>query len=174
MSNQYFSNFPVIYYGDKIVKNIVLKTTILKDLLLDNSQFYKYQIKDGEKPTTVAYNYYGSVDLVWLVLLSNQITDPYFEWCLSNEELDAYVIKKYGSIESAQDLIVEYADIVSDARYSVDTFTYVFNNDDINGWLVPVYAYEKEKELNEQKRNIQLIDSVYASQIALELEKSLK
>lgn len=173
MSQKYFSNFPVIYYGDKIVKNIVLKTTILKDIFLDNSQFYTYQVKDGEKPTTIAYNYYGSVDYVWLVLLSNQITDPYFEWCLSNEELNAYIIKKYGSIETAQSTIIGYRDIGSDYIYSPTTYQYVLDGEPV-GLTETVYAYEHEVDLNEQKRNIKLIDSAYSAQIALELEKSLR
>lgn len=173
MSQKYFSNFPVIYYGDKIVKNIVLKTTILKDIFLDSSQFYTYQVKDGEKPTTVAYNYYGSVDYVWLVLLSNQITDPYFEWCLSNEELDSYIIKKYGSIETAQSTIIGYREVGSDYIYSPTTYQYVLDGEPV-GLTETIYAYEYEIELNEQKRNIKLIDSAYSAQIALELEKSLR
>lgn len=173
MSKKYFSNFPSVYYNGKIVKNILLKSAITQDLLLDDTQFYSYQIKDGEKPVTVAYNYYGSIDYVWLVLLSNQIVDPYFEWCLNNEEFDAFVANKYGSVTTAQSTIVGYRVVGTDYIYSPTTYQYVLDNEPI-GTMETVYAYEYELDLNEKKRNIQLIDKAYAEQISLDLEKSLR
>jgi hypothetical protein len=152
----------------------MLKTNIIKELFLGQSIFYTYEVKDGEKPSMVAYNYYGSVDYTWLVMISNQMIDPYFDWILSDEEFQQFIISKYNSILAAQTLVVEYADNVSDERYSLDTFNYVFEGDDLDGWLIPVYAYDKEFELNEQKRNIKLIDKRFTRQITLELEKSLR
>ena len=102
------------------------------------------------------------------------MVDPYFDWILSNEEFQQFIITKYGSVAAAQALVVEYADSVSDERYSLNTFNYVFEGDDLDGWLVPIYAYDKEFELNEQKRNIRLIDRTFSKQISLELERSLR
>lgn len=171
----YFSNFPYVNYNGKIVRNIILKSNILKDLLLDTSQFYNYQIKDGEKPVSVAFDYYGSVDYVWLVMLSNQILDPYFEWVLSTEELDQHIIKKYGSIEEAQATIVGYVSDVSadDSMITPETYQYVYGSVGASLYS-PVFAYEYEIDQNEKKRNIKLIDNFYTDQISLELEKSLK
>jgi hypothetical protein len=174
MAKQYFSNFPLVNYNGVSLRNIMLKTNIIKELFLGQSVFYTYEVKDGEKPSMVAYNYYGSVDYTWLVMISNQMIDPYFDWILSDEEFQQFIISKYGSIPAAQTLVVEYADNVSDERYSLDTFNYVFEGDDLDGWLIPVYAYDKEFELNEQKRNIKLIDKRFTRQITLELEKSLR
>jgi hypothetical protein len=173
MASQYFKNFPLVYYKNRKLRNIMLKTNIAKDIFLSDTTFYTYEVKDGEKPSIVAFNYYGSVDFTWLVLLSNQIIDPYFEWVMSNEEFDLYLAKKYGSIESAQGTIVEYRD-ATNKTVTLDTYNYfALVNPDINANMTPVYAYDKEFEVNEQKRNIQLIDAVYAEQIAIELEKSL-
>lgn len=174
MAKQYFNNFPLVEYNGVSLRNIMLKSDIIRELFLGQSLFYTYEVKDGEKPTTVAYNYYGSVDYVWLVMLSNQMIDPYFDWVMSDEELQAHIIKKYGSIAQAQQLVVEYQDSVSGERYSLDTFNYVYGGDDFNGWLIPVYAYDKEFEENEQKRQIRLIDKTFSRQISLELEKSLR
>jgi hypothetical protein len=174
MAKQYFSNFPLVEYNGVALRNIMLKTNIIKELFLGQSIFYTYEVKDGEKPSMVAYNYYGSVDYTWLVMISNQMIDPYFDWILSDEEFQQFIISKYNSILAAQTLVVEYADNVSDERYSLDTFNLVFEGDDLDGWLVPVYAYDKEFELNEQKRNIKLIDKRFTRQITLELEKSLR
>jgi hypothetical protein len=152
----------------------MLKSSFIGDLNLGDTAFYTYEVKDGERPTVVAFNYYGSIDYVWLVYLSNQITDPYFEWPLSSQELDSHIIKKYGSIEESQQTIVEYKNIYD--KYdttTLDTFEYYQQNNISTEFLTPVYAYDKEAELNEQRRNIQLVPSSFAEQLARELEKSL-
>ncbi len=173
MASQYFKNFPLVFYNDIKLRNIMLKTNIIKDVFLSDTSFYTYQVKDGEKPSTVSFNYYGSVDFTWLVLLSNQIVDPYFEWVMSNQEFDSYLAQKYGSISLAQSTIVEYVDITGNV-VTLDTYTYYsLLGTELISNMTPVYAYDKEFELNEQKRNIQLIDARFAEQIALELEKSL-
>ena len=174
MATKYFKNFPLIRYNDTLVRNIMLKSSFVGNLNLGDTAFYTYEVKDGERPTTVAFNYYKSIDYVWLVYLSNQITDPYFEWPLSSQELDAHVIKKYGSLQSAQQTIVEYKNIYDDYDITtLDTFYYYQQNNIAPEYLTPVYGYDKEVTLNERRRNIQLIPNSLAEQLAYELEKSL-
>lgn len=173
MATQYFKNFPLVFYNNVKLRNIMLKTNIIRDIFLTDTNFYTYEVRDGQKPTTVAFDYYGSVDYTWLVLMSNQIIDPYFDWILSNEEFDSYIIKKYGSIPLAQSTIVEYKDILGN-YVSLDTYNYyALISSSMVSNFTPVYAFDKEFELNEQKRNIQLIDRVYSTKITSELEQSL-
>lgn len=173
MATQYFKNFPLVFYNNVKLRNIMLKTNIIREIFLNNTNFYTYEVRDGQKPTTVAFDYYGSVDYTWLVLMSNQIIDPYFDWILSNEEFDSYIIKKYGSIPAAQSTIVEYKDVLGN-YVSLDTYNYyALISSSMVSNFTPVYAIDKEFELNEQKRNIQLIDRIYSTKIASELEQSL-
>ena len=174
MATKYFKNFPLIRYNDTLVRNIMLKSSFVGNLNLGDTAFYTYEVKDGERPTTVAFNYYNSIDYVWLVYLSNQITDPYFEWLLSSQDLDAHVIKKYGSLQSAQQTIIEYKNIYNNYDITtLDTFNYYQQNNITTEFLTPVYGYDKEVTLNERRRNIQLIPNSLAEQLAHELEKSL-
>lgn len=174
MASKYFKNFPLIRYNDKTLRNIMLKSSFIGGLNLGDTAFYTYEVKDGERPTVVAFNYYGSIDYVWLVFLSNQINDPYFDWPLSSEELNAHIIKKYGSIEESQQTILEYKNKYDEYDITnLDTYQYYAQNGIATEFLVPVYAYDKEIDINEKKRNIQLIPSSLAEQISYELEKSL-
>jgi hypothetical protein len=102
MASQYFKNFPIVNYNGISLRNIMLKSSFLSELFLSSQGFYDYLLEDGDRPTTVAYNYYGSIDYAWLVILANQIIDPYFEWPLSSEEFDNYIITKYGSIDASR------------------------------------------------------------------------
>ena len=124
--SKYFTYFPTIDYHGKLVRNITRRSRIKEDLLSDPFIYLPYTISDGEKPETVAQMYYGSVDDTWLVLLANNITDPYYDWPMSDEEFDQYFIDKYanfskrsgfdvirwGQNNSAKDNIVYYYKIV--------------------------------------------------------------
>jgi hypothetical protein len=178
MSSKYFKNFPLVEYKGTRLRNILLKTSFLKDIFLDDSNFYDYFIEDGERPTHVAFDYYGSVDYSWLVFFSNNIKDPYFDWYLSQQEFDSYIATKYGSVQEAQTEIVEYKLIFNgnDTSRTISIRTkeyYEAENASEEFSFQPVYAYDKEFETNESKRRIKLIDKKYSSRIANELEKAL-
>tara|TARA_R110002020_G_scaffold379488_6_gene590766 strand:- start:15854 stop:16171 length:318 start_codon:yes stop_codon:yes gene_type:complete len=51
--------------------------TFLKDL--DEKPFKLIKITSGEeaRPDVIAYNYYGSSEYYWLVMQTNNISDPY-------------------------------------------------------------------------------------------------
>jgi hypothetical protein len=153
----------------------MLKSNFIKELLLDSSIFSEYTIVDGERLTTVAFDFYGSVDYTWLVVLSNQIIDPYFEWPLSQQELELYIAKKYGSLQEARSTIVEYRLIGTEKIISIDTYNNIWSDIEFpEDFIEPIYAYDKEFNLNETKRFVRLIKPELAPTIQLELEKSLK
>ncbi len=62
MASKYFKNFPLITYNNTLVRNIMLKSSFIGNLNLGDTAFYTYEVKDGERPTTVAFNYYKSID----------------------------------------------------------------------------------------------------------------
>lgn len=176
MSSKYFSNFPRVNYGGVPMRNIMLKSDFIKELFQNSTVFYDYLLQEGDRPTTVAFNYYGSVDYAWLVILSNSIIDPYFEWPLTQEEFDSFIIKKYGSIQEAKSLILEYRlfqdNKVTSFSITPDTYNYAYDQNG-RGFFVPIYAYEKEFETNESRKRIKLVESTYAPTIALELKKKM-
>jgi len=96
--SRYFTNFPKINYQGKQVRNITNRSKVRDDLLSDPFIFLPYTVADGEQPETVAQLYYGSVDDTWLVLLANNMADPYYDWPMSDEEFDQYFIDKYSEL----------------------------------------------------------------------------
>jgi hypothetical protein len=96
--SRYFTNFPKINYQGKQVRNITNRSKVRDEILSDPFIFLPYTVADGEKPETVAQLYYGSVDDTWLVLLANNMTDPYYDWPMSDEEFDQYFIAKYSEL----------------------------------------------------------------------------
>lgn len=160
---RYFRYFPQIEYGQGVLTNIVARAKIRDVIRANINNFYTYTIQDGERPDTLAHKYYGSVDMTWLIFLANDILDPLYDWPLTYAELNSFVTAKYGSIEAAtqgvkyyfnlDELIIDldtYNDLPAENRY------YITN-------------YEYEVEMNERKRDISLLDDVYASSVLEDL-----
>lgn len=93
--SQYFSNFPTITYDNIRSKDITKRNSFIDEKLTDPYVFLPYTVKQGERPEDIALLYYGSVDYTWLILLANNIIDPYLEWHLSDDDFDQYIMSKY-------------------------------------------------------------------------------
>ena len=102
---QYFKKFPVINYNGSPAINLMSRVNMSK-LALDNLQsYYDYTIPDNTRPDNLSYDYYGDPDYVWLISLANQITDPYYDFPLTDTNLNQFIIQKYGSVSFAQSYI---------------------------------------------------------------------
>ena len=177
--SEFFANYPRIAYdisGNNstvpdftVAVNLMIRNK-LKDAAVDDvTVFYPYVVPEGMRPDVLAYQYYGSTIYTWTIYLVNNIVDPYYEWPLSYKDLRAYIIQKYGSIEIAQSQIHHYEyiararaeqtkldDAVPEYTLEIDYQTYTGTEDDERKI---VYAYGYEQDLNESKREIQLIDA---------------
>lgn len=101
----YFSFFPKLLYSTslgvknfKAATNIVAKANFLGDVANNTSVYYKYSVKDGERPEDIANKMYGSPTKHWIILLSNNVTDPQYDWVLSMKQFEEYINKKYSSV----------------------------------------------------------------------------
>jgi hypothetical protein len=169
---QYFANHPVITYRGLNIRNLMLNAQVVKGVLRKTSVVYPYTLEEGDTPTMIAYDYYGSVDYVWLVLMSNNMIDPYTDWYKSQIDFDAYIDKKYGSYPYAMSTTHHYKH--SDPEYPMITpTTYQYMTAEEQGQCTPVSIYDYEQQRNEERRIINLIDSAHAPRIALELERLL-
>lgn len=99
----FFSKFPLTQYvfnGTKSSTSVAVNLlTCAKfiDLMPERSNkcYVDYLVQDGEKPEHIADRVYGESQYHWLVLMANEIYNPYFDWPLSSWELDAYIEDKY-------------------------------------------------------------------------------
>ena len=100
----YFSKFPLVDYiyknNDGVFKR-KLATNILKRVGFnplskkDKDHFVTYYIKDRETPEIIADKLYGNPEFHWLVLLYNNIVNPYKDWPMDSFALEKYIDNKY-------------------------------------------------------------------------------
>ena len=100
----YFNFFPTTSYANNIVTNVIAKVKFDQSVQENLAIFYPYTIIQGERADQIAARVYDDPTLDWIIYLSNDITDPYYDWPLSQEQFNQYIIAKYGSISKAEDI----------------------------------------------------------------------
>lgn len=179
----FFTPYPTISYripGTKKsvpVTDITRRFSVANFILSKNVTFDEYYVQDGERPDMVAGDYYDDMTLDWLVLLTNEIQDPYYEWPLSYSQLNAYIRQKYGSVEYAlrtnhhyekivqkNQTVIDYGQqrILDEKVLTVDHTTYLSLVDDERR---EVSIFDYEQKINDERRQIYLIDLHYTQLI---------
>lgn len=106
--DRYFDKFQIITYNGAPVRNITQRVKVL-DSVYDNPYiYYPYDIQQFERPDTIAERYYNDPYSFWLIYHSNKIIDPYYDWNLDQLTFDEFVVKKYGSLQSAIEKTLYY------------------------------------------------------------------
>jgi len=99
----YFKNFPLINYTLDSGLTSFTMTDIFRRVkadannILTSTAYDEYDIEDGDTPEIVAHRIYGDSTLHWIILITNEIIDPRYDWPLSSYALGQYVADKYGS-----------------------------------------------------------------------------
>ena len=173
----YFKYFPKIYYDVRGVKNqtqfdavtnimarVVIKAHSwkqsdenLNEFIEAASGFVKYIIKDGDRPDTVADQFYGDSTLHWVVLYANgaSMQQPWYDWPMTQYDLTKFVAKKYGS-----------GNLNATNHYSSGGFQ--VDSDAAGATIVTNFGHEQT--LNDAKRPIRVIESSYVSLVVDEFK----
>jgi hypothetical protein len=171
------------------------RASVIPSVLNNSLVYYTYDIQDGDTPEIIAYKYYGDIDRFWIVLYCNQILDPQWDWPLSSNKLQKYIVNKYGNtlnnvhhyekvttktnISSTSVTTVD-TEILTEDDYDntlpEDTQTYTVGQDTvvINTVKRTVTNYEYEVAQNESRRNIKILNKMYADSLEAQFLELMK
>ena len=99
----YFEYFPSLYYtldnnrSGQIIQDIFRRVTLSDEVKNQNVLYETYQIQDGDTPEILADRFYDDPGLCWLILITNEILDPRFDWPMEWYRLEKYIERKYPS-----------------------------------------------------------------------------
>ena len=201
--SQYFINLPTTYYKydyitnsagnqiekvhEKLVTDITLRTRLNKTVKSKLLSYYKYNVGFNQRPDSIAHEYYGDVKYTWLVFLANNIFDPIFDWPMFGDQFDSYVASKYGSITEAQNSVHHYEEIIQSFQPATDTTPRIEQRsievDELRFQGLQILSpdkaktvtnYQYEYDYNEKKKNIVLIEDIYAEELQQNLRELLK
>lgn len=106
---RYFDRFPVIDYDGNIAKNILARVDFTDQTKKEIYSTFEFTLEEGfERPDILSYNYYGSSQFDWMIYLTNNVVDPYYDYYRPAEDFRKYIERKYGSISNARSIIKFY------------------------------------------------------------------
>ena len=204
----YFNLIPNIEYDVKPIdypftgsdfvtaKNFFRRYQINPDIFGYSVYYKKYSVEDGETPATIANATYDSPFYDWVVVLTNNLINPLFEWPRSSNAIQKYSEKKYANayaplyyetdeVKTSQYLLGDATNrrvynVALESGIKVDEdfyntpFTYWDGTQSITvpGSSVshPVSGFEHENRENDRRREIYLLKSNYLQQFVLEFK----
>ena len=174
----YFSRFPLFVYDVKNNSNYKLLPDILRRVKLratiksGGMLFDKYDVKEGEKPEDVAFKWFGDPELHWVILMTNNITDRYYEWPMNQAQFAEFLTDKYGA--GSEDAIHHYEITKSSGRTTSkgpSDYSHLVevNSDTDNASSISNREYEER--IQDTKRQIQLLDKSLLGDFIAEFDR---
>ena len=177
----YFSRFPLFVYDVKNNGNYKLLPDILRrvkarsQVISGRFLFDSYDVKNGERPEDVAFKFYGDAELHWVILLTNNVTDRYYQWPMTQPQFDEFLTDKYGA--GNEDGVHHYEITQRSGRSTQngpDDYSHkVEVNSDEDG-AETITNRQYEIRLQDKYRQIRLLDPRYLSTFLEEFDRLIK
>ena len=173
---QYFETFPNRLYditndGNlKLVKDIFRRMKVREGIKDNMALMSTYDVQDGDTPEIISYKHFGSTDYFWVICLMNDITDRFYDWPLTFSAFEEYVKQKYAEPGA----IHHYEKTQSSGDLSGNgpgDFSHKIEVNSTDPDAQSVSNYEYEQRLQDQKRQIKLLDRAYLNQFVNEFER---
>jgi hypothetical protein len=182
----YFKHHPVVNYDMYLdsrpqkISNVLVSFTIQKLLKDKTVIYYPYSIKESDRPDIISQKYYDDPTLDWILYATNKIVNPLWEWPLNYVSFQNYLKNKYGSVGIAQTTVERYekilstqtilptGEIIPEKVVTIDYTTFLATP---SSETRTIYAYGHEEDLNDDRRNVKILDKRYINLIVSESEK---
>lgn len=140
-----------------IIRDVIAQVELSRQIKSKQSLYQIYEISDGETPHDVAFKFYSNPNLNWIVLVVNDIRDPYFDWPMNSEVLLEYTKAKYDDVNGVH-------------HYEVDGREVQTNSSE---FAVPITNIEYETSINDSKKRIRILAQEVVPVFVAEVEKAL-
>ena len=174
----YFRNFPLMAYDVKGNKDYKLLPNILRRVKLragirsGTFLFDNYDVKDGERPEDIAFKWFGDAEYHWVILMTNNITDRYYQWPLSQPQFAEHLTDKYGA--GNEDDVHHYEKTQDSGPTSSRDNSHLVecNSDDGDPAIISNRQYEQRKQ--DEYRQIRLLNTKFLDLFVDEFENLIK
>ena len=172
----YFSKFPKGVYdiaGNKqfkLVTDIMRRVKVRAKILNEASLYDDYDVPSGERPEVTAFKHFGDTELHWVILLTNDITDAYYGWPLSDQDFEKYVTDKYANPEGIHHYEITQSS-GSQTGSSPDDYSHKIEVNETESGAESVSNYEYERREQDKIRSIKLLDPAFLGLFIEEFER---
>ena len=181
-----FSFFPTVGYNGNPTTDIYRDYRFYFNRVLKNYKPRTYQLTGSVRPEQLAEKLYGNQQYYWVLLMLNNVYDPFYDWITDQETAYQCAIQRYSQVGGEQ--VLYHMDIDNNRYYNLvedpNNSGHWYDKGDKNmmhlqykGVLVPVDIYEDAVLQNEAKRSIQIINpsdiKSFISDFIKEMENAL-
>ena len=174
----YFDKFPLMAYdmaGNqqyKLLPNILRRVKLRSGIRTGSFLFDNYDVADGERPEDIAFKLYGDAELHWVVLMTNNITDRFYQWPLTQPQFQEHLKDKYGA--GSEDAVHHYEITQTSGPTSSRDYSHMVecNSDETNPTIISNREYEQRKQ--DEYRQIRLLDPRYVETFVEEFENLIR
>ena len=174
----YFGKFPLMAYdmagneNYKLLPNILRRVKLRSGIRSGAFLFDSYDVSDGERPEDIAFKYYGDPEYHWIILMTNNITDRYYQWPLTQPQFQEHLKDKYGA--GSEDAVHHYEITQTSGPTSSRDYSHMVecNSDEDNPTIVSNRDYEQRKQ--DEYRQIRLLEPRYLGTFVEEFESLIR
>jgi len=177
----YFERFPLMAYdvagneNYKLLPNILKRVKLRAGIRSGSFLFDNYDVTDGERPEDIAFKLYGDPELHWVILMTNNVTDRYYQWPLTQPQFQEHLTDKYGAgnedathhFEKTQDSGRTTSSGANDFSHKVEC-----NSDDGDPDIITNRQYEQRKQ--DEYRQIRLLDNKFLGVFVEEFDNLIR
>jgi len=132
-----------------------------------------YDVPSGERPEVTAFKHFGDTELHWIILLTNDVTDAYYGWPLSDQDFEKYVTDKYTNPQG-----IHHYEITQSSGDTTgngpDDYSHKIEVNSTEAGAESVSNYEYERRLQDEKRTIRLLNPQFLGLFIEEFERKIQ
>ena len=135
--------------------------------------FDTYDVKNGEKPEDIAYKWFGDAQLHWVILMTNDVTDRYYQWPMNDAQFEEFIADKYSNPDA-----VHHYEVTKDSGRTTgqgpnDYSHLVEVNSDTDN-AISISNRQYEERVQDKNRSIRLLNQRFLSDFIEEFDKLIK
>jgi hypothetical protein len=156
----------------KLLPNILRRVKLRSGIRSGAFLFDNYDVTDGEKPEDIAFQEYGDPELHWVILMTNNITDRYYQWPLSQPQFAEHLTDKYGA--GSEDAVHHYEITQTSGPTTSRDYSHMVecNSDEDNPSIISNRDYEQRKQ--DEYRQIRLLDKRFLDTFIEEFDNLIR
>ena len=118
--------------------------------------FDNYDVVEGEKPEDVAFKWFGDPELHWVILMTNNVLDRYYDWPMNQAQFAEFLTDKYSNPDA-----IHHYEVTKDSGRTTgqgpNDYSHLVevNSDTDNASSISNREYEER--IQDQKRSIRLL-----------------
>ena len=162
----YFSQLEKGYYdlkgdgNEKLVTDLMTRVKVREKIIDEASLYDRYDVPSGERPEDTAFKHFGSAQYHWIILMTNNITDAFYEWPMSEQTFETFLEDKYIEPDGTHHYELTQSSGITKAQGPEDYSYLIEVNSDAAG-AQSVSNREYEQRIQDKKRSIQLLSPSY-------------